>query len=115
MSEIFVRLVPANPFDSCNFIIPMLEISEQDVYRSGIQTDDGEILRESDLCTDTRCYPLINETSLYFVVRLRTVYYLTDSFNSKTYHLIDRIFFSPFSIILAPFLESCLLILQNLF
>ncbi|VBB31346.1 unnamed protein product [Acanthocheilonema viteae] len=72
ISMIFARLVPANPFHSSNFAIPMLEISEQDAYQRGIQTDDGEMLRETDLCTDTRCYPLINKTSLYFIVRLRT-------------------------------------------
>ncbi|CAG9529783.1 unnamed protein product [Cercopithifilaria johnstoni] len=72
ISMIFVRLVPANPFYSCDFVIPMLEISEQDAYQRGIQTDDGGLLQELNLCTDTRCYPLINETSLYFIVQLRT-------------------------------------------
>ncbi|EFO21344.1 hypothetical protein LOAG_07145, partial [Loa loa] len=77
ISKIFVRLVPANPFNTSNFIIPMLEISEleineQDAFQYGIQTEDGEILRESNLCTDTNCYPLINGTSLYFIVQLRT-------------------------------------------
>lgn len=72
---IFARIVPANPFHSCNFIIPMLEINEQDAYRRGIQMDDGEMFHESDLCTDTKCYPLINNTSLHFIVRLQAVCY----------------------------------------
>ncbi|VDK81480.1 unnamed protein product [Litomosoides sigmodontis] len=72
ISMIFARLVPANPFHSCDFVIPTLEISEREAYQRGIRMDDGELLRESDLCTDTKCYPLINGTSLYFIVRLRT-------------------------------------------
>lgn len=72
---IFARLVPANPFHSCDFLIPTLEISEREAYQRGIRMDDGEMLHESDLCTDTKCYPLINGTSLYFIVRLRTVCY----------------------------------------
>uniref|UniRef100_A0A0R3S098 DCAF15_WD40 domain-containing protein n=1 Tax=Elaeophora elaphi TaxID=1147741 RepID=A0A0R3S098_9BILA len=81
---IFVRVVPANPFHSCDSdIIPMLEINEKDAYRNGIPMDNGDTIEESDLCTDTRCYPLINDTSLHFIVRLRTVCH---SFDSKAYH-----------------------------
>uniref|UniRef100_A0AAF5PYK4 Uncharacterized protein n=1 Tax=Wuchereria bancrofti TaxID=6293 RepID=A0AAF5PYK4_WUCBA len=72
LSEIFVRLIPANPFHSNNFTIPMLEINEQNAFKNKIQMNDGEILQATNLCTDTFCYPLINETSLYFIVRLRT-------------------------------------------
>ncbi|KAM3718197.1 Target of rapamycin [Dirofilaria immitis] len=67
-SKIYARLVPANPFHSCNFIIPMLIINDKDAYRRIIQTDNVE----SNLCTDTRCYPFINETSLYFIIQYRS-------------------------------------------
>uniref|UniRef100_A0A915PY17 Uncharacterized protein n=1 Tax=Setaria digitata TaxID=48799 RepID=A0A915PY17_9BILA len=76
ISNIFARLVPANPFYSYDFIIPMLTINTKDVYQCINDSDDNDLLRELDLSIDTRCYPFINETCLYFIIQ----YYPVDLF-----------------------------------
>ncbi|VDM96179.1 unnamed protein product [Thelazia callipaeda] len=73
-TDIFARFVPANPFQFyTHFCEKMIKINNEEICQQALQTSDCELLRESRGSIDNRFYPIINGTSLYFIMRIETV------------------------------------------